>query len=118
MHACMLHVRTLAEPPITFMLSDSRFWRSRRGALDILLASAMNDGPGTEIGAIREQWCEIRCLTIARAIDSAHLQDIGSLASWSVSSSKPYFGVEHLSDPDIRTLWQYVMMRPADLSAS
>ncbi|KAL8290116.1 hypothetical protein RQP46_003055 [Phenoliferia psychrophenolica] len=34
------------------------------------------------------------------------LRDIGSLAAWSVSSSKPGFGVEHLSDPNVRTLWQ------------
>ncbi|KAM0755117.1 anaphase-promoting complex, subunit 10 [Meredithblackwellia eburnea MCA 4105] len=35
-----------------------------------------------------------------------NLRDIGSLAAWSVSSSKPGFGVEHLSDPNTKTLWQ------------
>ncbi|KAM0788739.1 hypothetical protein ACM66B_002831 [Microbotryomycetes sp. NB124-2] len=34
------------------------------------------------------------------------LQDIGDLGAWSVSSSKPGFGVEHLRDLNMRTLWQ------------
>ncbi|KAI5480353.1 hypothetical protein MNV49_000928 [Pseudohyphozyma bogoriensis] len=38
--------------------------------------------------------------------DTAHFRDIGSLAAWSVSSSKPGYGVEHLSDPNTNTLWQ------------
>ncbi|SCV70978.1 BQ2448_3740 [Microbotryum intermedium] len=37
---------------------------------------------------------------------SLNLVDIGSLASWSVSSSKPNHGVGHLSDPNLNTLWQ------------
>lgn len=41
------------------------------------------------------------------ATDLSQLRDIGALAAWSVSSSKPNYGVEHLSDPNIKTLWQY-----------
>ncbi|SGY79918.1 BQ5605_C008g05250 [Microbotryum silenes-dioicae] len=37
---------------------------------------------------------------------SLNLVDIGSLAAWSVSSSKPNHGVGHLSDPNLNTLWQ------------
>jgi len=40
------------------------------------------------------------------AADLTLLRDVGEVASWSVSSSKPGFGVEHLSDPNTRTLWQ------------
>ncbi|ORY91653.1 anaphase-promoting complex, subunit 10/DOC domain-containing protein [Leucosporidium creatinivorum] len=40
------------------------------------------------------------------AADLSQLRDIGALAAWSVSSSKPNYGVEHLSDPNIKTLWQ------------
>ncbi|KAK4055720.1 hypothetical protein OIV83_000266 [Microbotryomycetes sp. JL201] len=43
---------------------------------------------------------------IMKDITFPHLQDIGDLASWSVSSSKPGFGVEHLRDINMRTLWQ------------
>lgn len=32
--------------------------------------------------------------------------EIGPLASWSVSSCKPGFGVEQLVDPALETLWQ------------
>ncbi|KAK4056566.1 hypothetical protein OIO90_002414 [Microbotryomycetes sp. JL221] len=34
------------------------------------------------------------------------LKDIGDLATWSVSSSKPGFGVDNLRDPNMKTLWQ------------
>jgi len=35
-----------------------------------------------------------------------NFREIGQLASWSVSSSKPGFGAEQLLDPSILTLWQ------------
>lgn len=40
--------------------------------------------------------------------DTAGLREIGQLASWSVSSSKPGFAVEQLLDPHLDTLWQCV----------
>lgn len=33
-------------------------------------------------------------------------RDIGGFASWSVSSSKPGFEVEQLTDPSTSTFWQ------------
>ncbi|GAA5988031.1 hypothetical protein JCM11641_002137 [Rhodosporidiobolus odoratus] len=38
--------------------------------------------------------------------ESSTLRDIGSLASWAVSSAKPGYGVEHLRDGSSSTLWQ------------
>ncbi|GAA6058828.1 hypothetical protein JCM10212_002772 [Sporobolomyces blumeae] len=38
--------------------------------------------------------------------DSTSLKDIGSLASWAVSSAKPGYGVEHLRDGKTTTFWQ------------
>jgi hypothetical protein len=35
-------------------------------------------------------------------------RDIGLFAAWSVSSSKPGFEVEQLTDPSTSTFWQYV----------
>ena len=49
--------------------------------------------------------------TANRAIapeDTAGLREIGQLAAWSVSSSKPGFAVEQLMDPNLDTLWQRV----------
>jgi len=38
--------------------------------------------------------------------DHSGQRDIGELAAWSVSSSKPGYGVEQLIDPNLETLWQ------------
>ncbi|GAA5902925.1 hypothetical protein JCM6882_009162 [Rhodosporidiobolus microsporus] len=38
--------------------------------------------------------------------DASGLKDIGSLAAWSVSSSKPGYGVENLRDGTTATIWQ------------
>ena len=39
-------------------------------------------------------------------------RDIGQFASWSVSSSKPGFEVQQLTDPSTATFWQCVVAIP------
>lgn len=83
---------------LTNQTLGAREQRSRSFRFDVCLV-------GMASKTCRLWWQRLE-LTSSAAADLTNLRDIGALAAWSVSSSKPGFGVEHLSNPDTRTLWQ------------
>ncbi len=49
-------------------------------------------------------------MEIDSMFDPTGLKEIGNLASWTVSTSKPGCGVEELRDEDTNLFWQYVVL--------